>query len=60
MQQLTYTPTENPSTNVHGNQLIIYDINTQRQEHDKGMLISNNLKGNMNSQQLTDASWIVT
>ena len=27
IQQLTHTPTENPSTNVHGNQQNIYDIN---------------------------------
>ena len=60
MQQLTHTPTENPSTNVHGNKQNIYDINIQRQELDKGMLIANNLKGKLNSQQTTNASWIVT
>ena len=56
MQQLTYTPTENPSTNVHGNQQSIYDIHTQRQELDKGMLIENTLKGKLNSQHSTNAS----
>ena len=60
MQQLTHTPTENPRTNVHGNQQNIYDINIQRQELDKGMLISNTLKGKLNSQQTTKASWLVT
>ena len=60
MKTLTYTPTDNPSTNVHGNQQSIYDINAQRKELDKGMLISNTLKGNFNSQQLTNASWLVT
>ena len=44
MQQLTHTPTENPSTNVHENQQNIYDINIQRQELDKGMLTENPLK----------------
>ena len=60
MQQLTYTRTENPSTNIHGNQQSIDDINTQRQELDIGILISNTLNGKMNSQQLTNASWPVT
>ena len=60
MQQLTYTPTENPSTNVHGKQHSIYDINTRHQELNKGMLIVNTLKGNLNSQQSTNASWLVT
>ena len=60
MQQLTYTPTVNPSTNVNGNQHIIYDINIQRQELYKGIVIANILKGNLNSQQLTNASWLVT
>ena len=32
MQQLTHTPIENPSTDVHVNQQNIYDINIQRQE----------------------------
>ena len=49
MQQLTYTPTENPSTNVHGYQQSLYDINIHRQELDKGMLIENTLKGKLNS-----------
>ena len=53
MQQLTHTPTENPSTNVLGNQQNVYDINIQRQELDKGMLIANTLKGNLYSQQST-------
>ena len=35
MQQLTHTPTENPSTNVDGNQQNMYDINIQRQELEK-------------------------
>ena len=60
MQQLTHTPTENPSTNVHGNQQNIYDINIQRQELYKGMLIANTLKGKPKSQQKTNASWLVT
>ena len=60
MQQLTYTPTENSSTNVHGNQQNIYDINNQRQELEKRMLIANILKVNLNSQHLTNVSWIVT
>ena len=60
MKTLTYTPTDNPSTNVHGNQKSISDINTQRKELDKGMLIANTLKGKLNSQQSTNASWLVT
>ena len=60
MQQLTHTPTENPSTNVHGNQQNIYDINIQRQELDKGMHIENTLKVNLNSQQTTNTLWLVT
>ena len=60
MKTLTYTPTDNPSANVHGNQQSIYDINTQRKELDKGMLIANTLKGKPNSQQSTNASWLVT
>ena len=60
MQQLTYTPAENPSTDVHGNQQIIYDINTQRQELDKRVLIANTLKGNLNCPQSTYTSWLVT
>ena len=39
MQQHTYIPTENLGTNIHGNQQIIYDINIQRQELEKGVLI---------------------
>ena len=60
MQQLTHTPTENPSTNVHGNQQNIYDINIQRQKLYKGMRIENPLEGRMNSQQTTYTSWLVT
>ena len=55
MQQLTHTPTENPSTNIHGNQQSIYDINIQRRELDKGMLISNTLKGKLTRKQSTNA-----
>ena len=60
MKTLTYTPTENPSTNIHGNQQSISNINTQQIESDKGMLIANTLKGKLNSQQSTNASWLVT
>ena len=60
MKTLTYKPTDNPSTNVHGNQEIISDINNQGIELDKGMLIANNLTGKLNSQQSANASWLVT
>ena len=60
MQQLTNAPTENPSTNVHGNQQSIYDINIWSQELEKEMLISNTRKGELNSKQSTNASWLVT
>ena len=60
MQQLTHTPTENPSTNIYGNQQNIHDVNIQRQEVDKGMLIANALKGKLNNQNTTNASWLVT
>ena len=60
MQQLTKTPTENPSTNIHGNQSNINDINIQRQEINKGMIIANTLKGKLNSKQKTSTLWIVT
>ena len=60
MQQLTNTPTEKPSTNVYVNQQNIYDINIQRQELDKGMLISNTLKGKLKSQQINNTLWLVT
>ena len=60
MQQLTYNLTENTSRNVHGNQQSIHDTNTQSQELEKGMLIVNTLKGKINSQQSTNASWLVT
>ena len=59
MKTLTYNPTDNLSTNIHGNQRSIFDINTQRIELDKGMLIENTLKGKLNSQQSTNASWLV-
>ena len=55
MRQLTHTPAQNSSTNVHENQQNIYDINIQRQELYKGMLIANTLKGKLNSQQTTNA-----
>ena len=60
MQQLTHTPTYNTSTNVHRNQQSIYNINIQRQELDKGMIIANTIKVKLKSQQTTNASWIVT
>ena len=60
MQQLTHTPTENPSTNIYGNQPNIYDINIQRQELKKVVLIANTIKGKLNSQQKTNTSWLVT
>ena len=56
----TLTQTENPSTSVHGNKQSISDINTQQLELDKGMLIANTLKSNLNSQQSKNASWLVT
>ena len=49
MQQLTHTPAENPSTNIHGYQQSIYDINTQRQEPEKGVLIANTVKSKLSS-----------
>ena len=60
MQQLTHTPTENPSTSIHGNQQNIYYINTQRHELNKGMLLENTLKGKLNSKHKTKISWLVT
>ena len=60
MQQLTYTQTENTSTNVHGNQQSIYNINIKHQELEKVMLIENTLKGKLKSQYSTNASWLVT
>ena len=59
MQQLTQTPTENPSINIHGNQKN-YDINIQCQEFNKGMRIENTLKYNLNNQQKMNASCLVT
>ena len=50
MKTLTYTPKDNPITNVDLNQQIIYYINTQQKELDKGMIIANTLKGKLNSQ----------
>ena len=60
MQQLTHTPTENPSTNIHGNQQNIYGINIQRQELNKRMLLENTLNNKLNSQKKTNVSWLVT
>ena len=60
MQQLTHTPTENSRTNIHGNQQNIYDINIQRQELYKEMLIANILKGKLNSQKTTNELWLIT
>ena len=60
MKTLTYTPTDNKSTNLQGNQQSISDINTQRKEHEKRMLIANTLKIKLNSQQSTNASCPVT
>ena len=54
MQQLTHTPTENPSTNIHGNQQNMYDINIQRQELNRGILLENILKAKLKSQQKTN------
>ena len=59
-ETLTYKQTGNPCTNVHGHQQSISDINNQHLELDKGILIANTLKGKLNSQQSTNASWIVT
>ena len=59
MQQLTHTPIENTSTNIHGYQKNIYDINIQCQELNKCILIANTLKGNLNSKQETNISWLV-
>ena len=60
MKTLTYNPADDASTNIHGNQQIISDINNQHIELDKGMIIANTLKGKLNSLQSTNASWIVT
>ena len=60
MKTLTYTSTDNPSTNVHGNQKSISEINTQRKELYKGMIIANTLKDKLNRQQSKNASWLVT
>ena len=60
MKTLTHNPTDNIITNVHVNQQSISDINTQRIELDKGVLIANTLKGKLNSQQYTNPSWLVT
>ena len=59
MKTLTYKPTYNPITNVHGNQQSISDTNTQRTELDKGMITANSRKCKLNSQQSTNASWLV-
>ena len=60
MQQLTYTPTENQSTNIHENQQSIYDINIQRQEINKGIHKANTLQVKLSSQQKTNILWLVT
>ena len=60
MKTLTYTPTDNPSTNVHGNQQSISDINNQHKELDKMMLLENTLKVKLNSQQSTNTSGLGT
>ena len=60
MKTLTYTPIDNPSTNVHGSQKSIYNINTQSKELNKGMLTAKPLKVKSNSQQPKNASWILT
>ena len=57
MQQLTHTPTKNPSKTIPVNQPNIYDINIQRQELNKGTHIANTLKCKLNSQQKTNALW---
>ena len=59
-ETLTEKQTGIPRTNVQDHQQSIPDINTQRLELDKVMLIANTLKGKLNSQQYTDASWLVT
>ena len=50
MQQLIHTPTENSSTNIHGNQQNVYDINIQHQELNKGMHIENTQKDKLKIQ----------
>ena len=60
MKQLTHTPKENSSTNLHGYQQSINDINIQRQELHKGLIIASTLKDKLNSQHTTKASWLVT
>ena len=60
MKKLTYTPTENPSTDVHVHQQSIYDINNHQKELDKEMLTENTVKGKLNSQHSTNAPWLVT
>ena len=59
MQKITHTPTENRSTNIHGNQQEIYDINIQSQKLYKGILTENTLKGKLSSQQKTNTSLLV-
>ena len=60
MKTPTYAPTDNLSKNVHGNHQIFYDINNQRKELDKTMLIASTLKVKLNNQQYTNAPWLVT
>ena len=59
MIQLIHTPTEHTSTNIDGNKQSIYEINSQRQELNKGMLSANTLKGKLNNQQKTNALWLI-
>ena len=60
MQQLKQFLKENTSANIHGNQQNIYDINIQRQELYKGMIISNTLTVKLNIQKTMNALWLVT
>ena len=60
MKKLKHTPIKNLITNIHGYQQTIYDINIQRQENNKAVIIEKTLKGNMNSHQKTNTLWLVT
>ena len=57
MQQLTHIPTENTSTNIHGKQQNIYNIDIWCRELNKRILIANTLKGK--SEQWTEDKRIV-
>ena len=57
MKKITYTPTENSSTSVHGNQQNIYDINTQRKELDKGMLSEHSYLFKLSIMIIVGAQW---